>query len=199
MKIVIVNKENYEQYKNDYIKLYKEIFSKAPYFEIFTDKEVEEVYKLSLLNLTISLLAIKDNKIIGFALGIQLSIHNDKKFKMLISEYFNLDKVLYNAELGVLPEYRGLGIGSKLVKKRILFAKNMGYETVCMRTKKEGSMSISLYQKLGFKILEGVEEISTTKKNILLDEIDVRIVLYKNIKPSPPIIPQEKQTIVKKV
>jgi len=182
MRIVIINKENYEQYKNDYIKLYKDIFSKAPYFEIFTDKDVEEVYKLSLLNSTISLLAIKDNKIIGFALGIQLSIHNDKKFKMLISEYFNLDKVLYNAELGVLPEYRGLGIGSKLVKKRILFAKNMGYETICMRTKKEGSMSISLYQKLGFKILEGVEEISTTKKNILLDEIDVRIVLYKNLK-----------------
>lgn len=181
MKIVIVNKENYEQYKYDYIELYKEIFSKAPYFEIFTDKEAEEVYQLSLLNSTISLLAIKDNKIIGFALGIQLSIHNDEKFKTLISEYFNLDKVLYNAELGVLPKYRGLGIGSKLVEKRVLFAKDMGYETICMRTKKKGSMSISLYQKLGFKILEGVEEISTTKKNILLNELDVRIILYKNL------------------
>ena len=42
-------------------------------------------------------------------------------------------------------------------------------------------MSISLYQKLGFKILEGVEEISTTKKNILLNELDIRVVLYKNL------------------
>ena len=181
MKIVIVNKDNYEKYKTNYIKIYKDIFSKAPYFEIFTDEEVKEVYRLSLLDSTISLLAIKDNQIIGFALGIQLSIHNDEKFKNLVSEYFNLDKVLYNAELGVLPEYRGLGIGSELVDKRVLFAKEMGYETICMRTKKEGSMSISLYQKLGFKILEGVEEISTTEKNILLNELDVRIILYKNL------------------
>ena len=181
MKIIIVNKKNYEQYKSDYIEIYKEIFSKTPYFEIFTDKEAEEVYRLSLLDSTISLLVIKDNQIIGFALGIKLSIHNDEKFKMLTSEYFNLDKVLYNAELGVLPEYRGLGIGSKLVDKRVLFAKDMGYEIICMRTKKEGSMSISLYQKLGFKILEGVEEISSTEKNIIENKKDVRIILYKKL------------------
>jgi len=180
MKIIKINKQNYAKYKTSYIKIYKNIFSKAPYFEIFTNKEAEEVYQLSLLDSTISLLAIKDNKIIGFALGIQLSIHNDEKFKTLIREYFNINKVLYNAELGVLPEYRGLGIGSKLVDERMLFAKNMGYETICMRTKKEGSMSISLYQKLGFEILEGFEEISTTKKNILENKKDIRIVLYKN-------------------
>lgn len=181
MKIVIVNKENYEQYKHNYIELYKEIFSKAPYFEVFTNKEAEEVYQLSLLDSTISLLAIKDNQLIGFALGIQLSIHNDEKFKNIIKEYFNLDKVLYNAELGVLPEYRGLGIGSTLINKRILFAKKIGYKTICMKTKKEGSMSISLYKKMGFKILEGVEEVSTTEKNILLNEEDIRVILYKNM------------------
>lgn len=181
MKIVIVNKENYEQYKNNYIELYKKIFSQAPYFEIFTDEEVAEVYRLSLLDSSISLLAIKDNKIIGFALGIKLSIHNDDKFKTLVGKHFNINKVLYNAELGVLPEYRGLGIGGKLIDERMLFAKKMGYEIICMRTKKEGSMSISLYQKLGFKILEGVEEISSTKKSILLNKLDVRIILYNNL------------------
>ena len=181
MEIVIINKKNYEQYKHGYIELYKDIFSKAPYFEVFTDEEVKEVYKLSLLNSTISLLAIKDYKIIGFALGIQLSIHNDEKFKKLTKKYFKLDKVLYNAELGVLPEYRNLGIGSKLVNERMLFAKDMGYEIICMRTKKEGSMSISLYEKLGFKVLKGVEEVSITQKNILLSKEDIRIILYKEL------------------
>lgn len=181
MKIIKVDKQNYEKYKTNYIEIYKNIFSKAPYFEIFTNEEAEEVYQLSLLDSSISLLAIKDNQIIGFALGIQLSIHNDEKFKTLTNTYFNLDKVLYNAELGVLPEYRGLGIGSTLINKRIFFAKNMGYETICMRTKKEGSMSISLYQKLGFKILEGVEELSNTVKNIVMNEQDIRIILYKNL------------------
>jgi len=181
MEIIEVNKTNYEQYKSDYIKIYKEIFSQSPYFEVFTNEEVEEVYQLSLLVSTISLLAIKDNKIIGFALGIQLSIHNDENFKILTKKYFDLDKVLYNAELGVLPEYRNIGIGSLLVTKRISFAKDKGYKIICMRTKKEDSMSISLYQKLGFKILEGVEELITTQKNILIKDDDIRIILYKGI------------------
>lgn len=181
MKIIKVDKQNYEKYKTDYIEIYKNIFSETPYFERFTNEEVEKVYQLSLLDSSISLLAIKDNKIIGFALGIQLSIHNDEKLKNLTEEYFNLDKVFYNAELGVLPEYRGRGIGSKLVNKRLLFAKDMGYETICMRTKKEGSMSISLYRRIGFKILEGVEDLSSTVKNIGINEKDIRIILYKEI------------------
>ncbi|CAA6802642.1 MAG: Unknown protein [uncultured Sulfurovum sp.] len=181
MKIVFVNKDNYELYKNDYIKIYQNIFAQSPYFEIFTDEEVEEVYQLTLLNATISLLAIENNQIIGFALGIKLSIHHDEKFKILANQYFDLDKVLYNAELGVLPEYRNMGIGNKLIQKRLSFAKDIGYKIVCMRTKKEGSMSISLYQKLGFKILDGVEEVSKTKKNTLLNKKDIRVILYKNI------------------
>jgi len=181
MEIVSVTKENYEHYKDAYIKLYQDIFSKAPYFEIFTREEVERVYRLSLLNATISLLAIENDQLIGFALGIQLSMHNDKNFKTLVDKYFELERVLYNAELGVHSQYRGLGIGSRLINKRVAFAKEKGYRAICMRTKKEGSMSVSLYKRLGFELLEGVEELSTTEKSMLLEKEDIRVVFYRYI------------------
>ena len=180
IKVIRINKDNYKTYKDSFIKIYKEIFSQAPYYEIFEDCEVEETYKLSLYDTNILLLAIINNEVIGFALGIQLSTYHDEDFKSLASKYFTLDEVFYNTELGVLPKYRGFGIGSKLIKERIEFAEKRGYKIICMRTIKEGSMSMPLYKKLGFKLLEGSEHTVNTKKN-KPNIKDIRVLLYKEI------------------
>jgi len=180
IKIIRIDKDNYEIYKDGFIKIYKEIFSQAPYYEIFSDEEVEKIYQLSKLETTVTLVALDDDNVIGLALGIKLSTHIDTDFKLLLKNHFNLDKTFYNAELAVLAKYRGQGIGNELIKKRIKFAEKMGYNIICMRTKEEGSMSMSLYKKLDFKLLNGVKSISKTKK-INIDDEDIRVILYKRL------------------
>jgi len=180
MEFIKVNHKNYEKYKKEFISIYQNIFSQAPYFEIFTEDEVEVIYNLSLFEKNILLLALNNNQIVGFALGVQLSKYNNNSLKQLLSKKFNLDDILYNAELGVVSEYRGMGIGNNLILKRIEFAQKNNYKIVCMRTKKEGSMSMSLYKKLGFKFLKDSEHIVNTKKSISGIE-DVRVILYKRI------------------
>ena len=61
----------------------------------------------------LSLVAVKDNKIVGYILFT----------KIKIGEY----EVLALAPLGVLPEYQKQGIGSELIKEGHKLAKVLGY------------------------------------------------------------------------
>ena len=51
----------------------------------------------------------------------------------------------------VAKEYRGQGIGKRLVKKAIDFAKEMGFKELHVWTKFDNVKAISLYEKMGFK------------------------------------------------
>ena len=52
---------------------------------------------------------------------------------------------------GVLPEFRGLGIGSDLVRARILFLRQIGLKKVFSEIKESNSESMRISQKFGFR------------------------------------------------
>lgn len=53
------------------------------------------------------------------------------------------------------PEARNLGLGSKLIKKCLDFAKEAGYKQVYIETMPELQKAVDLYQKFGFDHLDG--------------------------------------------
>lgn len=73
----------------------------------------------------------------------------------------------------VLPEYRGKGIGLKILNELELWATELNFEECILETGKKQPEAISLYQKAGYEITknygqyENVENSVCMKKNIL--------------------------------
>lgn len=54
--------------------------------------------------------------------------------------------------MGLLPEYRGQGLGSKLLGSVLDHAKNFGLEKVELHVYTSNQTAIALYKKFGFEI-----------------------------------------------
>ncbi len=57
-------------------------------------------------------------------------------------------------KLYVLKEYRGLGLGKKLVDKSIAFAREAGYDAIYLETFENMHEAQGLYRKYGFKYID---------------------------------------------
>lgn len=55
----------------------------------------------------------------------------------------------------LLPEARGLGLGKLLIDKALAYAKQAGYQQVYLETMPELSKAVSVYEKFGFRYLDG--------------------------------------------
>jgi ribosomal protein S18 acetylase RimI-like enzyme len=74
----------------------------------------------------------------------------------------------------VLPEARGCGIGTRLVKELIQFARDSGYSKIVLFTTSIQTAGLRLYEKLGFQFM------STRKLEGFgaeLDEVNLELVL----------------------
>lgn len=55
----------------------------------------------------------------------------------------------------LLPEARGLGLGKLLIERALEFARQAGYQKVYLETMPELSKAVSVYEKFGFRYLDG--------------------------------------------
>ena len=137
----------------DFVKAYK-VFCNPPYCEAWTDTMIIEEY----IELT------KYGHVYGYYIGDEC-VGTVTFRTMLLKDrhpvhYDNPSKVAYLADLTVLQEYRGNGIGTELMKYVLKVMKDEGYERVYMKTLEVGkSMSYGIAVKLGFKLLKGVNSI----------------------------------------
>lgn len=105
-----------QENKNDYEEVYnvvKYAFETAEHSDGNEQDLVVELRKSNNFIPELSLVAIKDNKIVGYILFT----------KIKLGEY----EELALAPLGILPKYQKQGIGSKLIKQGHDIAKKMGY------------------------------------------------------------------------
>ena len=143
---------------NDFIKAYK-VFCDPPYYEAWTNTMIREEYD----ELT------RYGHVYGYYIGEECI--GIVTFRTMLLEdmhpvhYDNPQKTAYLADLTVLQEYRGKGIGTELMKFALKVMKEEGYERVYMKTLEIGkSMSYGIAVKLGFKLLEGVNSIDRMKR-----------------------------------
>jgi ribosomal protein S18 acetylase RimI-like enzyme len=61
----------------------------------------------------------------------------------------------YLAELYVVPDQRGRGLGRALVEATIELARNEGADYICLATGEDNVASRALYESLGFSATEG--------------------------------------------
>jgi ribosomal-protein-alanine N-acetyltransferase len=67
--------------------------------------------------------------------------------------------------IAVHPNYRGIGIGERLLRENVKQLKDLGAKRVILEVKVDNIQALNLYQKLGFKIVK-------TLKNYYWDGAD---------------------------
>ena len=103
------NKDDYEEIYN----VVKTVFETAEHCDGNEQDLVVALRKGDNFIPDLSLVALKDNKIVGYILFTKIRIGEFEEVAL--------------APLGVLPKYQKKGIGSKLIKEGHIIAKKLGY------------------------------------------------------------------------
>lgn len=165
----------------DFIALYR-VFEEPPYEEFYTEEElVNEYEKLSELGYVFGYYL--DQKCVGLITFYCSANENGVVNPEHPVHYDNPEKVVYLSDMTVLKECRCKGIGRELMEFALDTCKSAGFEKVYMRTlQKEQSMSYRLAVRLGFSVLENVEQSVVQERiNSERDKQDMRIFLEKLI------------------
>lgn len=91
------------------------------------------------------LVAVIDDKIIG---AVWVRIMND---------YGHVDDDTPSFAISLFKKYRGLGIGTDLMKKMLELLKSSGYSKASLAVQKV-NYAVSMYRKVGFEIIDENEE-----------------------------------------
>lgn len=75
----------------------------------------------------------------------------------IMNDYGHVDDDTPSFALSLLPEYRGQGIGTALMKQMLDWLAECGYRQASLAVQKE-NYAASMYQKLGFEIIGENEE-----------------------------------------
>lgn len=161
------------------------VFSEKPYEELITNQELEEIFTeyqqggiifgASHRGKCVGLVALKD----GEQEDIPVRYEKEKR-------------IAYLGDVAVLKEYRKRGLGTQLMIFAQMCVKELGYDTLYMRTLQEGSMSRDIALKLGFTQIPGIVQDVERKRidgttrslpNIFL-ECDVRSLDKKSLRQS---------------
>jgi peptidyl-dipeptidase Dcp len=118
-------------------KLYDEEYNYGISFETYVGWGMHEFYKNYNPEIDRVWICEHDNKIIGFL----LLMHRENNTAQL--RYFYIE-----------PEYRGIGLGKKLMQLYMDFLKEKGYQSSYLWTTHELHSAASLYKKHGFQLTE---------------------------------------------
>jgi len=179
-----------EPITQQFIDLYKKVFAGAPYFEEYEDDWIYEfVWQYHLLKGCIVLASDEKDVLVGISCAIGLDkvsltvtdgskdpLYQAKSF-LLENSLFDVGRTVYMSEIAVLPEFRGQGIGTRLIFKRWLWGVSQNYLYYAMRTAAKNSNSYKIYERLGAESLAVIQDVSDYAQTIK-SASDQRIYLY---------------------
>ena len=73
-----------------------------------------------------------------------------------IYDHYNVEELIHFFKLGVHKDFRGRGLGMKLMKATLAFIKNLDIGPLVIRGEASSNYSQHIYEKLGFDILAEV-------------------------------------------
>ena len=75
----------------------------------------------------------------------------------IMNDYGHIDNTTPSLAMSVFKEYRGLGVGTALLKELISTLKSKGYSRISLSVQKD-NYAVKIYQQVGFTILKEVDE-----------------------------------------
>ena len=74
-----------------------------------------------------------------------------------MNDYGHIDNDTPSFAISLYKEYRGLGIGTEMMKQMLASLKNKGYEKASLAVQ-QANYAVKMYQKVGFEIVDKNEE-----------------------------------------
>lgn len=155
--------------------LYQEIFAEPPYWEIFSDSEVTDLFKQYVTQGQLYI-AEDDERTVGF-LGIQPIETVSNIEEILIEDGVDTRNLWYVADIGVASQYRRKKIAENLLS--VLFQLNNGGRYV-MRTTMMNYPSRSLFTKAGFTLIPNVYEQVEKERTNGTTTTDLRLFMIRS-------------------
>ena len=75
----------------------------------------------------------------------------------IMNDYGHIDDETPSCAISLFKEYRGLGIGTQLMKEMLTLLKDKGYGRVSLAVQK-ANYAVRMYDKVGFKIIDENDE-----------------------------------------
>ena len=91
------------------------------------------------------IVALIDNKIVGAC------------WTRIMNDYGHIDDSIPSLAISLYEEYRGKGIGTKLIEEMLKLLKEKMHKKVSLSVQKE-NYAVNMYKKTGFKIVDETEE-----------------------------------------
>lgn len=132
-----------------FAEAYCRIFATEPYNESFSIEEAERVFTShTRASGNITLVITDDERVVAFGIAIPLAA--DGKVSKILSGLLPMKHTMYLVELGVSPEYRGKGLGRRLVKERVKRIDSDAYSHVVLRVAENRRATVAMYENLDF-------------------------------------------------
>lgn len=147
----------YDRAREGFIDVYQRAFAGPPYFESYTREDVERaVWRPHVARILV--VAERGGLVVGLGCAHPLLDQTEPAITefLLGNQHqlpFDPSRAIFMSEVAVLPEARGAGLGTQLVKERLRVAAADGFESFVMRTAAEGSNSRGIYLRLGARQL----------------------------------------------
>ncbi len=138
-------------YRASFAGAYQAIFAEPPYRERFFPSEAQAILRSSIETPgNITILAVRGiTQVVGFGMGLPAGARGDVKREL--RGLLGIPQTFYMAELGVLPAWRGAGLGKALTRHRLRLVDRRCFTNVILRTSALRTASYEMYVKLGFE------------------------------------------------
>lgn len=140
--------------KNDEYPILEDFLYEAIFIPEGVDKPSRDILNNKDLQVYISgfgksddncLVAVLDNKIIGAC------------WSRIMNDYGHVDDDTPSLAISLYPEYRGNGIGTRLISEMLKLLENKGYFKVSLAVQK-ANYAVKMYKSVGFKIVDENDE-----------------------------------------
>lgn len=143
---------------NELKSLYTEAFSVGISQQFIENEELDN-YIRTLLTTGYATIALENEKIIGAILSCPLTF--DKLLPEEISSKYPIESSIYIAEMMVTENFRGKGIGKKLLTEFMKIVDKNRFTDAFIRVWDKNIPALALYEKMGFKRIATIEQIKT--------------------------------------
>lgn len=137
-------------YRASFVGAYQTVWSEPPYNEEFYPYEAEAVLRRQLQSARhITLIAVRGlSTVVGF--GFASPLRSRPEVARHMQGLLPVDHTFYLAELGVLGDYRGLGLGRAMIEARLAAIDRQVYTHALLRTSASRNAGYEMYLSMGF-------------------------------------------------
>lgn len=143
--------EEANRWRAGFIGAYQAIFSDEPYYERIFPSEAEGVYrKLTGTPENVTLLAVRhQTQVVAFGSAFPLKYKTDVSRQL--AGLVPGPNTFYFAELGVLHDFRAIGLGRALIRERLRLIDGETYTHGVLRVGASRNATYDMYRTMGFE------------------------------------------------